>query len=139
MDCSILIVDDDAFFRRMLVKAMLALECEFTLCVDGRECLEVVNSEVFDYDMVLMDVHMPEMLGSEVTTIIRTLINNSLQKAPIIAMTSDSSWCDQARCETAGFSGFLKKPADTRALHDTLSQALPMWLNAPESELAKTA
>lgn len=127
MRLNVLVVDDDAFFRRMMIRTLVALDAEFTFCVDGTECLEVVDSKLFDYDVVFMDVHMSNLLGSEVTQTIRTMAGNPLRQVPIIALTGDPSWCDKERCASAGFTDYMLKPNDMADLYVQIGKALLQW------------
>ena len=73
---------------------------------NGREAVELVGSEAFD--VVLMDVQMPEMDGFGATTAIRALPNNS--HVPIVAMTAHATKGDQEQCLQAGMDDYLSKP-----------------------------
>lgn len=128
---NILVVDDDAFFRRMMIKTLVALDAEFTFCVDGPECLEVIESNLFDYDLILMDVHMTDMLGSEATGRIRAMAGNPLRRVPIIALTGDATWCDAERCAGAGFTGYMAKPNDLQTLYDDVDTLITTVTDDP--------
>lgn len=126
---SILLVDDDAFFTRMTIRALSDMDCDFTYCADGEECLEIIESQLFDYDMVFMDVHMPNLNGSDAARTIRALRQNKLQHVPIIALTGDPHWCDEERSNNAGFSGYMRKPNDMDSLKEALQSQLDLWKN----------
>ena len=82
----------------------------------GLEAVERCRHE--DFDLVLMDVHMPEMDGLVATRTIRQIPR--LQDLPIIAMTASVLQDEQEACKAAGMNGHLAKPIDTRALYGTL-------------------
>lgn len=128
---NVLIVDDDDFFGRMVIRALVKLGCDYTYCADGKECLEVVRSGMFNYDLILMDIHMPNLIGSEATSIIRTLSSNPLQHVPIVALTGDESWQDPQRLKRAGFTGFLNKPRNMQDLHIDISAEIAALYDPP--------
>jgi CheY-like chemotaxis protein len=75
---------------------------------DGRQALEALGRESFD--LVLMDVQMPEMGGLEATAVIREQERLTGGRLPIIAMTAHAMSEDQDRCLTAGMDGYRAKP-----------------------------
>jgi CheY-like chemotaxis protein/HPt (histidine-containing phosphotransfer) domain-containing protein len=89
---------------------------------DGREALEAV--EHFPYDLVLMDVRMPDMDGVEATARIRAL-GNDRGKIPVIALTANAMRGDREAYMEQGFNDYLSKPVEKTALLDMLSQWLP--------------
>ena len=81
---------------------------------DGRKAIEAVASDQFD--LVLMDVHMPEMDGLEATRTIRVREQTSGGHIPIIAMTASAMKGDREECLEAGMDGFVSKPVDRAEL-----------------------
>ncbi|WP_295748573.1 PAS domain S-box protein [Undibacterium sp.] len=71
------------------------------------------------YDLILMDMQMPEMGGIEATQLIRQIENGS-SHIPIIAMTANAMTGDQQRCLDAGMDHYLSKPIQTQVLHELL-------------------
>jgi len=75
---------------------------------NGREALEALKREAFD--LVLMDVQMPEMDGIEATRAIRESEALTGAHIPIVALTAHAMKSDQDRCVAAGMDGYISKP-----------------------------
>lgn len=86
---------------------------------DGAEALEAAARE--DYDIILMDMHMPGIDGLEATRRLRAM-DGRMSRAPVIALTANAMAADQQKCVTAGMDDFLSKPFDPEALIDMLSK-----------------
>jgi CheY-like chemotaxis protein len=84
---------------------------------NGKEAIEALQRA--DYDVVLMDVHMPEMDGIEAAGRIRALPGRPA-KTPIIAVTANIMDDDRKRCLAAGMDDFLSKPIAPDALFEVL-------------------
>ena len=82
------------------------------------------SSEPGYYQLVLMDVRMPEMNGYEATKAIRSLENKELAEIPILAMTANAFEEDRQEALHAGMNGHLAKPIDGKVLFDTLDKIL---------------
>ncbi len=82
------------------------------------------SSEPGYYQLVLMDVRMPEMNGYEATKAIRSLENKELAEIPILAMTANAFEEDRQEALHAGMNGHLAKPIDVKVLFDTLDKIL---------------
>ena len=97
---------------------------------NGREALEVLTREPFD--VVLMDVQMPEMDGFEATACIRARERNS-PHVPVIAMTAHAMAGDRQRCLAAGMDGYVSKPVRV----DELLQAIGEATGIPKCPVAR--
>jgi CheY-like chemotaxis protein len=86
-----------------------------TLAANGREAVAAVERERFD--LVLMDVQMPEMDGFEATAMIRQAETGTGRHLPIIAMTARAMKGDDERCRLAGMDGYLPKPIRSADLY----------------------
>ena len=93
---------------------------------NGRESLDRLTAE--DFDVVLMDVQMPEMDGFQATAAIRVLPDVRKARIPIVAMTAHALTGDAERCLAAGMDSYLSKPIDG---HELI--ALVERLSGPES------
>jgi signal transduction histidine kinase/ActR/RegA family two-component response regulator len=93
---------------------------------DGREGLEAFRrSESGFYDVVLMDVRMPDMDGREATEAIRALARPDARTVPIVAMTADAFADDVRKCLEAGMNGHIAKPVDPPLLFRVLAAYAP--------------
>ncbi len=98
---------------------------------NGREAVEAVQTQ--SYDLVLMDVSMPEMDGFDATTAIRRLPSD-MSRIPIIAMTAHAMEGDRERCLDAGMNDYVSKPVDRRGLLETVAR----WLGDQPEEAEGT-
>jgi CheY-like chemotaxis protein len=90
---------------------------------DGRAAVETLATG--DFDLVLMDCHMPVMDGYEATRCIRALPDPAKRGIPIIALTASALKADIDRCMAAGMDDHLGKPYDCKALASKLARWLP--------------
>ncbi len=104
----ILIVEDNDFNQQILRELLQAAGATVQVAGNGREALEVLRASDLPFDLVLMDVQMPEMDGFEATRRIRA--DPVLAGLPVVAMTANAGEDDRARCLAAGMDGFESKP-----------------------------
>lgn len=91
---------------------------------DGIKCLEMLKKVPEDYyDMILMDIQMPNMDGYRTTEEIRSLTDKRAQ-IPIVAMTANVFDEDKKKAYEAGMNGYIAKPIDTKAIFSTLGEIL---------------
>lgn len=113
---SILVADDNAM-NREIIAAMLD-EHDLTFVEDGREAYEVFRNH--EFDLVLMDVSMPEMDGIEATQAIRAYEVTRTEATPIIALTAHAMTGDRDRFLAAGMDDDLSKPIEMTALTEAV-------------------
>jgi len=105
-ELSILLVEDNATNQAVALSLLKKLGQKPQLAVTGRQAVEMIAAGSFD--LVFMDMQMPEMDGLEATKSVRKL---SLRKQPrIIALTANAFEADRERCFGAGMDGFISKP-----------------------------
>lgn len=121
----VLLVEDNQVNRMVAVKMLEKLGCTVVTAENGRFALMSVMEQPFD--LVFMDMQMPEMDGLEATRLIRSQANGSLSKIPIIALTANALADDKQRCFDAGMDDFLVKPIQA----DALQKALQQWGTRP--------
>jgi CheY-like chemotaxis protein/anti-sigma regulatory factor (Ser/Thr protein kinase) len=122
-DKRILLVEDNIVNQKVALGILKKLGLHADAAANGLEALRAL--ETLPYDLVLMDVQMPEMDGLEATRQIRSAQSNVLNHAiPIIAMTANAMPEDRERCLQAGMNDFIAKPVQAM----TLALALAQWL-----------
>ena len=127
----VLLVDDHPM-NRELGQALLTLaDCEVATAEDGAQAVDAARSG--DFDVILMDVHMPVMDGLAATRAIRAL-PGPVARTPIIALTADALPEQIARCRQAGMDDHVAKPIRG----DELLAALARALAPTEADLAAT-
>jgi CheY-like chemotaxis protein len=109
MRCRVLIADDDAMNRLVAVESLKYLECQTDAVSTGTEALDALEAQPFD--LVLMDVHMPDLTGIEATLELRRReAASGRARMPVIALTASATAKDQQACMEAGMDGVLTKP-----------------------------
>ncbi|MBK5931357.1 hybrid sensor histidine kinase/response regulator [Halochromatium salexigens] len=117
----LLLAEDNAFNREVARELLKNVGLRVDMAVNGREAVAMARDR--HYDLILMDVQMPEMDGHDATRAIHALPNRA--RVPILAMTANV--LDQGRqaCIEAGMDDFISKPVDIAQLYSTLLQWLP--------------
>ncbi len=117
----VLVVEDNPVSRKLAGKMLTKRGFEVAFATNGREALEVLAAERFD--VVLMDVQMPEMDGLAATEAIREGERGTGAHVPIVAMTASSTSVDRDRCLAAGMDLYLPKPVGADALFAAIATA----------------
>lgn len=125
-DKRILIAEDDFVNQKLIMHSMQATGAQFTIAGNGAEAIECLLEN--EFDLVLMDINMPEMDGFEATEYIRKTLKLDI---PIIAMTGWSSKEDTNKFERVGMNGALPKPFGLDALYKTLGDILVAKIAVP--------
>ncbi|MBA3962354.1 MAG: PAS domain-containing protein [Chthoniobacterales bacterium] len=133
----ILIAEDNAINRAVATGILEKRGYELTHVENGRAALEVFIDESFD--VVLMDIQMPEMDGLEATRRIREMeVRNDTPRTPIVAMTAHAMAGDRERCLAAGMDDYISKPLQKEKLLEVIariSQSPSSSLPSPSSDL----
>jgi CheY-like chemotaxis protein len=117
----VLVADDNLINRTLAAGILKKHGHSVVLVTNGREAVEAVGREAFD--MVFLDVQMPEMDGFAATRHIRDNEMAGDRRTPIVAMTAYAMTGDRERCLTAGMDHYLSKPLEIPVLVQLLEQA----------------
>jgi CheY-like chemotaxis protein len=118
----ILLAEDNVVNQHVAVKMLEHLRHEVVVAGNGAEAVGKYAEGVFD--LVLMDVQMPQMNGFEATARIRDLQQSSGRRVPIIAMTAHAMKGDRERCLEAGMDAYVSKPIDSKWLRTVIGATL---------------
>jgi PAS domain S-box-containing protein len=130
-----ILIADDNLVNLRLARSLLAKQGHSAVTVgSGREALAALEQQ--NFDIVLMDVQMPDMDGFETTKAIRSQERMSQKHLPIVAMTAHAMIGDRERCLAAGMDSYVTKPVDAGKLFAAIADALhkDSTSNAPQSE-----
>jgi signal transduction histidine kinase/CheY-like chemotaxis protein len=117
----ILLAEDNAVNEKMAVRLLGRLGHQVTVARTGYQAVELSAQQPFD--VILMDVQMPEMDGLEATRLIRERERSSGARTPILAMTAFAMPGDRERCLAAGMDAYLSKPFRPAELEQAVQQA----------------
>jgi len=92
---------------------------KYDIADNGKIAIEKLQTET--YDIILMDLQMPEMNGFEATEYIRKTMK---LKIPIIALTADVTTVDAEKCKAVGMNDYVSKPLDERVLYTKIIELL---------------
>lgn len=115
----ILVVDDERINQQVAVAMLSKLGHRAEVARNGLEALDALRSR--DYEIVIMDWHMPEMNGLEATHAIRTELN-PVHQPWIIALTASALPEDRQKCMSAGMNDYLTKPLKLEALREAFAR-----------------
>jgi len=128
-DLRILLVEDSPYNQKLAVGLLEKRGHRVTVAENGRQAVSLSGTGKFD--LILMDVQMPEMDGLEATRAIRARERFSGEHTPIIAMTAQATIGDRERCLQAGMDEYLSKPIRPRLLYETLERVLAESCSEP--------
>ena len=119
----ILLAEDNLINQRVAVSILEKAGHRVTVAINGRQALDRWSEQAFD--LILMDVQMPEIDGLEATAMIRSREQRTAGHIPIIALTAHAMKGDQERCLATGMDAYLSKPIDARQLIELISKYSP--------------
>ncbi len=131
----ILIVDDNKLNIKVAFKALKDFNFEIDECYDGKECLDKINQGNV-YDLILMDIMMPNMNGEEAMLKLRQIPSF---KTPVIALTADALAGAKEKYMSEGFSDYIAKPFNREQIKEKLDiifankvdNKKDKWIDAP--------
>jgi CheY-like chemotaxis protein len=124
----ILLAEDHPMCQKIAVRLLERLGCRVDVAGDGAQAVEMASQ--FDYDVILMDCHMPAMDGIEATREIRhreALAGN--RHTPIVALTASVVGEDRHGCYAAGMDAFINKPIQPKELGDLIQRYAPRHIS----------
>ena len=117
---NILVVEDNSI-NQMLVKHILSKSGATAIHIAGNGVQALDFLKVNSYDIILMDIHMPEMDGYQTTLVIRNILNLSV---PIVAMTALAIKGEDQKCMSIGINGYVAKPFTMDTLYNELERVI---------------
>jgi CheY-like chemotaxis protein len=133
----ILLAEDNPVNQKLACRLLEKRNHIVTVVGNGKEALAALQDQAFD--LVLMDVQMPEMDGMEATTILREREKDSEKHQPVVAMTALAMNGDRERCLAAGMDGYISKPIRPQQLDEVLQQYLSSPNDSEPSDASATA
>lgn len=119
------LVAEDMPLNQLLIKIILKdFGFDFDIAGNGKIALDLMKKN--EYDLILMDLQMPEMGGFETTKYIREKLNSNV---PIIALTADVTTIDNQKCLEAGMNDYISKPINEELLFEKINEALKINRN----------
>jgi two-component system sensor histidine kinase/response regulator len=116
----ILLAEDNEINQQIAVELLESVGAAVTVANNGREAVERLSSDPSGFDIVLMDLQMPEMDGLQATKRIRS--DERFARLPIVAMTAHATVEEKENCMAAGMNDHIAKPIDPDVLYTTLAR-----------------
>lgn len=115
-------VEDNLMNQKVVTFNLKKLNCEITPVSNGREAFEIFKRG--SYDLILMDIMLPEMNGYQITTEIRKFekLNNIENPVTIIALTANTYENDKEKCLSVGMNEYISKPFSAQQLISTVEK-----------------
>src|SRR5262249_51951519 len=135
-----ILVAEDNLVNARLAERMLR-NCGYTVKIVGDGAQAVTAFESDHFDLILMDIQMPNMDGREATMAIRAREQASGSKIPIIAVTAHAMVGDREQCLIAGMDDYITKPVDRKELLACIERTLkvPATTLGPDNGVRKSA
>jgi CheY-like chemotaxis protein len=127
----VLVAEDNVVNQKLVARLLEKRGHKVKVVANGREALGALEQGT--YDLVLMDVQMPEMDGFEATGELRKLEKQTGLHTPVIALTARAMKGDRERCLEAGMDGYLSKPIRAQELDDLLGNYITSRAAGPQA------
>ncbi|MCP4717615.1 MAG: response regulator [Deltaproteobacteria bacterium] len=123
---SILLAEDNPVNQKLAVTLLTKAGYHVEVAVNGREAVEMFTGNPDGFDIILMDIQMPELNGLDATQAIREhecelrITNQALRSIPIVAMTANAMQGDRTKCLEAGMDDYIAKPIKREVVFEVL-------------------
>lgn len=126
-----ILVVEDIVLNQLLMKTLLEdFGFQMDIANNGKIAIEKLSTR--SYDIILMDLQMPEMNGFEATEYIRNTLNSQI---PIIALTADVTTVDVEKCKAVGMNDYISKPIDDKLLYSKIIKFLKYQTSQKQNDL----
>jgi DNA-binding response OmpR family regulator len=115
---NLLIVDDEKRFADMLARRLNLRGCNCEVCYSGQEALNILERKRKNFDLILLDLRLPDIYGTEVLTRIKDMDSNT----PVIIVTAHGTEKDRRECIQQGACAFMQKPLGIEKLMSILTR-----------------
>ena len=115
----VLVVDDEAVLRMLIVDSLEDLDCEIDEAENGTEALKMISETT--YEVLVLDYMMPELTGIE---LLQKLDQNVIDETTVIMLTAKTQEKDQENAASAGVDIFMKKPFSPMELYTVVEEQL---------------
>jgi PAS domain S-box-containing protein len=132
----VLLVEDNYLNQVLATKVLTDWKLNVDVAENGLVALDKLGQ--FDFDVILMDIQLPEMDGYEATRTIRNKMQGHKSKTPIIAMTAHAINGEADKCFDAGMNDYISKPFDTRVLYSKIAGVLKKQKESHKSNQTTT-
>jgi two-component system, OmpR family, aerobic respiration control sensor histidine kinase ArcB len=132
----ILVVEDQAVAAKMVQQILSQLQCQVDIAVNGMSALERIREE--DYDLILMDMGLPDLDGIEVTRRIRLEQWKRNPSIPIIGLTAHIDAESKRRCLAAGMDAIFAKPLNLEKAAEILNAFIPTYQQGASTQEVTT-
>ena len=117
---NVLLVEDDKINQKLISNLLKNINCDVIVASSGEEAIKIWTSQALD--MILMDLHLPQIDGIEATKTIRMLEKQKNTYTPIIALTASEKQEIKDRCVEVGMNGYIVKPIDMNKFYKTINE-----------------
>jgi CheY-like chemotaxis protein len=125
---NILLAEDNVVNQRVVARLLEKQRHTVVVAANGKQALEAIENSPFD--LVLMDIQMPEMDGYEATSALRARENGGGGHLPVIALTANAMQGDREACLDRGMDGYLSKPVRPHELFSEIQRVLEPQISA---------
>jgi signal transduction histidine kinase/CheY-like chemotaxis protein len=127
----VLLADDNAVNRKLALRILEKRQYVVETASSGRDVLRAWSKQTFD--IILMDVQMPEMDGLEATAAIRKKEKSTGKHVPIVAVTAHAMKGDRERCLGSGMDGYIAKPIQAKELFAEIERLISAFVHGPDA------